>query len=200
MKKALNHYTLILWAGKKRLLISTLILYLVGLYLSILVFFASANLNDFVLIWIKTLCYHSEHVGNFEFISSSRKQKAHLAFICSHLMDVSPVLIPFLALFWSPQAPEGTLKAPLCSSASCCLSASWQWACGLEWIYQTISDLNTYLMKSEESTENKPKIVWNMLKCVYNCSAADTFHLLLLLLLLLLHYQIGKVCLDNTFT
>lgn len=32
-----------------------------------------------------------------------------------------------------------------------------------------------------------------MLKCVYNCSAADTFHLLLLLLLLLLHYQIGKV-------
>lgn len=136
MKKALNHYTLILWAGKKRLLISTLILYLVGLYLSILVFFASANLNDFVLIWIKTLCYHSEHVGNFEFISSSRKQKAHLAFICSHLMDVSPVLIPFLALFWSPQAPEGTLKAPLCSSASCCLSASWQWACGLEWIYQ----------------------------------------------------------------
>lgn len=102
-------------------------------------------------------------------------------------MDVSPVLIPFLALFWSPQAPEGTLEAPLCSSASCCLSASWQWACGLEWIYQTISDLNTYLMKTEESTENKPK-------------AADTFHLLLLLLLLLLHYQIGKVCLDNTFT
>lgn len=54
-------------------------------------------------------------------------------------------------------------------------------------------------MKTEESTENKAKIMCNMLKFVYNCSAADTFHFLLLLLLLLLHYQISKVCLENTF-